>query len=215
MELWRISAGHKIESTSCIIDWKSHLHHHYSVGAHWSGHLRIIQTKLILIRRSVTAFNCTRQCHTQQTEKNHINGIHGNQSKIFEYSIELRQLIDEKRFDEVAQKISQVAKTERLYANRSTLKAFTVHASKAGDVENMTLVGNCLNTEQKALVSFSNNLANAYMHAGRSAEYLDLLEETFDRSLTQEEFTQACICFPTGGVLSLLEANPDLWQKCK
>lgn len=134
---------------------------------------------------------------------------------MLEYSKELKQLIDEKRFDEVAQKISQVAKAERLYPNRSTLKAFTVHASKVGDVENMTLVGNCLNTEQKALVSFSNNLANAYMHAGRSAEYLDLLEETFDRSLTQEEFTQACISFPAGGVLSLLEANPDLWQKCK
>jgi leucine-rich PPR motif-containing protein, mitochondrial len=83
-----------------------------------------------------------------------------------------------------------------------------------GQVEMMNTVGQYLTTTVKKEVSFDNRLCNAYLAAGRGAEYLDALERELDAvagcSKDDEKVQILKEKFPRGGAMGLLESDPNL-----
>lgn len=83
-----------------------------------------------------------------------------------------------------------------------------------GQVEMMNTIGQYLTTGVKKEVSFDNRLCNAYLAAGRGAEYLEALEQELDSVAGRSKDDVAVQVlkdkFPRGGAMGLLESDPNL-----
>jgi len=84
-----------------------------------------------------------------------------------------------------------------------------------GQVEAMCIIGTYLTPKIKKEVSFDNRLCNAFLSAGRAADYLHLLilelEEALNSNDLDDEKLQVLKDkFPRGGAMGLLESDPNL-----
>jgi hypothetical protein len=88
-----------------------------------------------------------------------------------------------------------------------------------GEVEAMTRLGTYLTPRIKKEVSFDNRLCNAYLAAGRGADYLQMLCYELDEAVAEAggcynldpaKLQSLKDKFPRGGAMGLLESNPGL-----
>ena len=85
-----------------------------------------------------------------------------------------------------------------------------------GAVEDINNIGQYLSTKIKKDVSYDNRLCNAYLSAGRGAEFLDLLVSDLDmavRAGDEEMMKMIQDRFPRGGAMGLLDNHPELLPK--
>jgi len=82
-----------------------------------------------------------------------------------------------------------------------------------GGVEEILAIGAFLPTKIKKDVSFDNRLCNAYLSAGRGAEFLEGLVADLAMAATSGEEEQLAAVkdrFPRGGAMGLLDSHPEL-----
>jgi len=85
-----------------------------------------------------------------------------------------------------------------------------------GAVDDINAIGQFLSTKIKKDVSYDNRLCNAYLSAGRGAEFLDILVADLDMAVAngdQEMMTLIQDRFPRGGAMGLLDNHPELLEK--
>ena len=85
-----------------------------------------------------------------------------------------------------------------------------------GAVEDITSIGEFLSTKIKKDVSYDNRLCNAYLSAGRGAEFLDLLVRDLDTAVQSGDKDRLVIIqdrFPRGGAMGLLDNHPELLDR--
>jgi hypothetical protein len=83
-------------------------------------------------------------------------------------------------------------------------------------VEDMLALGCHLSTKIKKDVSYDNRLCNAYLSAGRGAEFLDLLVRDLAMAVRVQDPEMLHIIqerFPRGGAMGLLDNHPELLDK--
>ncbi len=86
----------------------------------------------------------------------------------------------------------------------------------SGSVEDMLALGCHLSTKIKKDVSYDNRLCNAYLSAGRGAEFLDLLVRDLAMAVRVQDPEMLHIIqerFPRGGAMGLLDNHPELLDK--
>jgi len=82
-----------------------------------------------------------------------------------------------------------------------------------GYVEDINTIGNFLSSKIKKDVSYDNRLCNAYLSAGRGAEFLTILMHDLDIALALGDSQQMALLqdrFPRGGAMGLLDNHPEL-----
>lgn len=82
-----------------------------------------------------------------------------------------------------------------------------------GSVEDINAIGNYLSSKIKKDVSYDNRLCNAYLSAGRGAEFLTILMHDLEIALSLGNQDQLSILqdrFPRGGAMGLLDNHPEL-----
>jgi len=82
-----------------------------------------------------------------------------------------------------------------------------------GYVEDINTIGNFLSSKIKKDVSYDNRLCNAYLSAGRGAEFLTILMHDLDIALAVGDSDQMALLqdrFPRGGAMGLLDNHPEL-----
>lgn len=84
-----------------------------------------------------------------------------------------------------------------------------------GDVEIIEKIGKHLSPKQKYSASYNVNLAYAYFTCDRGAELLDVLSMQLDKAKTEEEITDLMNSFPSRSLLTGLNRNIYLYEKCK
>jgi len=85
-----------------------------------------------------------------------------------------------------------------------------------GSVDTILSIGHYLPTKIKKDVSFDNRLCNAYLSAGRGAEFLDLLDKDLEvatKSGDQDRISGVKDKFPRGGAMGLLDTHPELLDR--
>jgi pentatricopeptide repeat protein len=85
-----------------------------------------------------------------------------------------------------------------------------------GAVEDINAIGQFLSTKIKKDVSYDNRLCNAYLSAGRGAEFLDLLVSDLDRAVQEGDEEMMKMIqdrFPRGGAMGLLDNHPELLDR--
>jgi leucine-rich PPR motif-containing protein len=86
----------------------------------------------------------------------------------------------------------------------------------SGAVEDMLALGRHLSTKIKKDVSYDNRLCNAYLSAGRGAEFLDILVRDLAMAVRSQDPEKLHIIqerFPRGGAMGLLDNHPELLDK--
>ncbi len=82
----------------------------------------------------------------------------------------------------------------------------------------MLALGCHLSTKIKKDVSYDNRLCNAYLSAGRGAEFLDLLVRDLAMAVRVQDPEMLHIIqerFPRGGAMGLLDNHPELLDKVR
>lgn len=85
-----------------------------------------------------------------------------------------------------------------------------------GSVDDINTIGRYLSTKIKKDVSYDNRLCNAYLSAGRGAEFLDLLVADLEMAVMKEDHDMMAAIqdrFPRGGAMGLLDNHPELLDK--
>jgi len=85
-----------------------------------------------------------------------------------------------------------------------------------GSVDEILAVGQYLPSKIKKDVSFDNRLCNAYLSAGRGAEFLGVLVKDLEeavRSGDKERIALVKDKFPRGGAMGLLDSHPELLER--
>lgn len=80
-----------------------------------------------------------------------------------------------------------------------------------GEVDMMEKLGNRLSAKVKKEVSFDNRLCNAYLSAGKGAEFLKMLQRELAK-VNDDNLQSIKDKFPRGGAMGLLEHNPELLE---
>ena len=84
----------------------------------------------------------------------------------------------------------------------------------SGAVEDIAAIGQYLSTKIKKDVSYDNRLCNAYLAAGRGAEFLDLLVRDLAAAVGHpDRLAVIQDRFPRGGAMGLLDHHPELLDK--
>jgi len=85
-----------------------------------------------------------------------------------------------------------------------------------GAVDDINAIGQFLSTKIKKDVSYDNRLCNAYLSAGRGAEFLDILVADLDMATANGDTQMMSLIqdrFPRGGAMGLLDNHPELLDK--
>ena len=85
-----------------------------------------------------------------------------------------------------------------------------------GAVEDINAIGQYLSTKIKKDVSYDNRLCNAYLSAGRGAEFLNLLVSDLEMAVRNGDEEMLKIIqdrFPRGGAMGLLDNHPELLDR--
>jgi len=86
----------------------------------------------------------------------------------------------------------------------------------SGCVEDINAIGQYLSTKIKKDVSYDNRLCNAYLSAGRGAEFLDILVADLEMAVRNQDEEMLAIIqdrFPRGGAMGLLDNHPELLDR--
>jgi len=137
----------------------------------------------------------------------------GKVVNVTETSALIEQLVRANRTHE-ATEITQTM----LYRNTHPLpKIFRFLLNKlamSGAVEDIAAIGQYLSTKIKKDVSYDNRLCNAYLAAGRGAEFLDLLVRDLAAAVGHpDRLAVIQDRFPRGGAMGLLDHHPELLDK--
>jgi len=132
---------------------------------------------------------------------------------------ETSSLIEQLVRADLTQEATDITKT-MLFRNTHPLpKIFRFLLNKlatTGSVENINAIGMYLSTKIKKDVSYDNRLCNAYLSAGRGAEFLDLLVADLDMAVQNNDEQMMTVIqdrFPRGGAMGLLDNHPELLGK--
>ena len=133
----------------------------------------------------------------------------GKQLNVTETSTLIELLVKEGIRVREAAKITEDMLRRNTYPMPKIFRFLLNRLASSGEVEAMTAIGQLLTPKVKKEVSFDNRLCNAYLSAGRGAEFLDLLHKEL-QGATNGNIQTIKDKFPRGGAMGLLESNPEL-----
>lgn len=92
--------------------------------------------------------------------------------------------------------------------------------ASAGDQQSIRMIGEYLSPERKSLLSYENVLASAIAQdPAATIAYLDTLlndiKAKSGHTLDEEQLKALRLTFPRGGILGILEKNPNVLPKCQ
>lgn len=129
-------------------------------------------------------------------------------------SMLIEKLIQKQRISEATSIVEELLKKDRLPTIR-VFKYYLNNLGSIGDLATLDRIETKLTDEQKRLVSFDNRYCKAIVTTGKSEQYLEQLHQQMRDAKTPDEVAKICERFPRGGVVGILESQPDLIHQCK
>lgn len=112
-----------------------------------------------------------------------------------------------------ASKIVQEMLEQKKYPKVRNFRFYLNKIAAKGDIALMETISSQIDPQLKKLLSFDNRLCHAYVVSEKSSEYLDKLEQKLDEAKTPEEIQIVGDAFPRGGIIGIMDKNPDLNEK--